>query len=266
MTWLKLADTFTDHPKVVAAGDQAAWLYIAGLCYCSRHLTDGQIPADAVRRLTGLPSPQKYARKLVEVGLWDETHSGYAVHDYTAHQRSRNDVEEQRERTRVRVQKHRSNAVTNGDVTLLEESREEKSTKEHGQAKLEPFAVDFAEWWGKYPRKVHRADAYKAYQARRRQGIVHGRLMLALETYRFAKTGDDPQFVLHGATFLAKDGPWSEWELGPPEVVYRSEPAPYTFAPALGDNGERKVCKRCANTGRYFEADELVECDHKVTA
>lgn len=130
MTWVKLVDTFPDHPKVLAAGDHAAWLWVSGLCFSSRHLTDGFIPASALARLTGLPKPRQLAARLVEHGLWDEVEGGWRVHNYTEKQRSRNVVEGEREATRERVKKHRDqrkgNGVTNGQVTPSEVETEQE--------------------------------------------------------------------------------------------------------------------------------------------
>jgi hypothetical protein len=82
MPWVKLDDGFMEHPKVVAAGGHATLLFVAGLCYCARNLTDGKIPAAMVPRLTDLTAPMKLARKLVVVGLWEEIEGGYLVHDW----------------------------------------------------------------------------------------------------------------------------------------------------------------------------------------
>lgn len=131
VTWVKLVDTFPDHPKVLAVGDHAAWLWVCGLCFASRHLTDGFIPEHALARLTGLPKPRALAAKLVEQELWDVVEGGWRVHNYMEKQRTREGVEGERAATRERVKKHRNqrsgNAVTNGNVTAYreEESREE---------------------------------------------------------------------------------------------------------------------------------------------
>lgn len=76
---------------------------------------------------------------------------------------------------------------------------------------------DFEVWWSAYPRKVHRAAAFSAYRARRRDGISHARLDLARCHFKTAKANEDQRFVMHGATFLARNGPWSEYESGGPE-------------------------------------------------
>jgi hypothetical protein len=50
MPWVRLDEHFGEHPKVLAAGPLAGWLYVMGLGYCNRNLTDGLIPRAMVRR------------------------------------------------------------------------------------------------------------------------------------------------------------------------------------------------------------------------
>lgn len=56
MSWLRLDDDMLDHPKWVRAirdgGSSALHLWLALCSWCSRHLTDGVIPADIVPTLT----------------------------------------------------------------------------------------------------------------------------------------------------------------------------------------------------------------------
>jgi hypothetical protein len=52
MTWSKIDDQFYDHPKIVAAGPLGTALFVCGLSYCSRHLTDGFISTAQVCRWT----------------------------------------------------------------------------------------------------------------------------------------------------------------------------------------------------------------------
>lgn len=106
MTWVQLDDTIPHHPKILRAGPLAAWLYICGLCYCSRYLTDGFIPAAALPHLAAMGEAnneanaqanasafaEALASRLVEARLWHKVDGGYAVHDYLGHNRSREDV------------------------------------------------------------------------------------------------------------------------------------------------------------------------------
>ncbi|KKK81567.1 hypothetical protein LCGC14_2812180, partial [marine sediment metagenome] len=70
MTWVRLDDNFPGHRKVLAAGPEAAWLHIEGLCYCAHQQTDGAIPGAALAKLTQFSKPKaaKLAARLVEVG------------------------------------------------------------------------------------------------------------------------------------------------------------------------------------------------------
>lgn len=103
MTWVRLDDGFADHPKIEAAGPSAAWLHVAALCYCSRHLTDGRMPAAKARRLVDARNPQQLIDRLLEVGLWETTEGGdYMIHDYLAYQPDAATVLARRGRDRAR--------------------------------------------------------------------------------------------------------------------------------------------------------------------
>ncbi|MBQ1164844.1 hypothetical protein KBZ21_43465, partial [Streptomyces sp. A73] len=52
-TYVKVHDGLPDHPKIIEAGGEAGWLYICGLAYSSRQLTDGVEGAPASLFLTG---------------------------------------------------------------------------------------------------------------------------------------------------------------------------------------------------------------------
>jgi hypothetical protein len=82
VTWAKIDDRFPRHPKVLRVGGDAAWLYVAGLCYANEHLTDGRIPALAVPTLTDRKRPMELAEKLVSVRLWERDGEDFLIHDY----------------------------------------------------------------------------------------------------------------------------------------------------------------------------------------
>ncbi len=89
MPWVKLDDQFADHPKIVACGPLASWLYVCGLGYCSRLLTDGFIPDGQVRKLADVEDARGLAERLVEVNLWERAEGGYRIHDYHDYQPTR---------------------------------------------------------------------------------------------------------------------------------------------------------------------------------
>lgn len=107
MTWVKIDDTVTEHPKCVELSPSAWTLWLHGLAYCSRNLTDGHIPAAMLPRLSGLSSPKKAAGELCEAGLWHKNGEGWEIHDYADHQRTRADIEAERQAARERRARNR---------------------------------------------------------------------------------------------------------------------------------------------------------------
>jgi len=111
--WVKLDDHFPDHPKIVAAGPMAAFLYVAGLCYANRLLTDGFIPKNQVTRLlpeNGHKNGTDLAAKLCTVGLWLPVKGeveGFQVHDFLKYQPSKRKVLKERKQTAKRQQQWR---------------------------------------------------------------------------------------------------------------------------------------------------------------
>lgn len=100
MTWANVDDLFPEHPKVLAAGGDAAWLYVCGLCFVNRNLTEGRIPKAVVPRLSDRKSPTKLARRLVDVGLWHEDGDAYRIHDWEKYNEGADAVKARKEQAR----------------------------------------------------------------------------------------------------------------------------------------------------------------------
>ena len=124
MPWIRLDDQWFDHPKFLGVSDAGQILWIKGLTYAVRHLTDGFIPSLAVPKFLQDPKRASAAIKdLIRAGLWIEVQGGYQVHDYKDYQPLASKVKAERAATRERVKRWRethlsesSNAVT-GNVT-----------------------------------------------------------------------------------------------------------------------------------------------------
>lgn len=129
MAWVRISDDFYDHPKFDAAGALGIALWVAGLAWCNRNLTDGQIPrrvalrlldyedaAEAVRAADGrngvtnapdnsdvTSSVARFvADRLVKSGLWVEEETGYRVHDYLDYQKSATQITAARDKNAAR--------------------------------------------------------------------------------------------------------------------------------------------------------------------
>lgn len=116
MTWIKVDDLYPEHPDTLAAGEDAAWLNLCGIAYCSRNLTDGWIPKVAVPRLTSKRKPMELAEKLVKVGYWRDEGEHFVVVEYLQEQRSKEDIESLR-KTRQEAGKQGGKAKASGKQT-----------------------------------------------------------------------------------------------------------------------------------------------------
>jgi hypothetical protein len=133
MPWVRLDDGFPEHPKIVTAGGDAAWLHVCALGYCNRNLTDGHVPKDVLGRLSDRKSPKNLAKILCEVGLWTDDGDHWSIHDYLDFQPTAESVKAEREQAKERQKRHREklrhadvtdmsqrdNGVSHGDVTPL---------------------------------------------------------------------------------------------------------------------------------------------------
>ena len=118
MAWVRLSDDFYDHRKFDRAGVLGIALFVAGLAWSNRNLTDGFIPrktalrlldfedvVDAVRNAdhngvtNGLHNDaltpeitRNAVQTLIDAGLWHVEESGYRIHDYLDYQASKEQV------------------------------------------------------------------------------------------------------------------------------------------------------------------------------
>lgn len=97
MAYVLLETSVRTHPKFLAAGPEASWLWVCGLGYCQDGLTDGFIPDSAIEYL-GVKRPRELARKLVSVRLWEIAPGGWQMHDYLDHNKAAEEVRQIRKR------------------------------------------------------------------------------------------------------------------------------------------------------------------------
>lgn len=120
MAWVRLSDDFYDNPKLLECTSVARDLWVTGIAYCNRNLTDGFIPRRVAHRLIDTDgvyvevggdvvpaTPRQAAGELLAAGLWQEVDGGYAVHDYLEYQDSAEKIRGERRKTADRVRKWR---------------------------------------------------------------------------------------------------------------------------------------------------------------
>src|SRR5437867_558116 len=96
-TYVRIHDGMPDHPKVDGLSDAAFRLLVTVWCWCSRHLTDGHVPAATWQKR----GKEKVRGELVSAGLVDLREDGSVyMHDYVDHQRTAEEVSRIREARR----------------------------------------------------------------------------------------------------------------------------------------------------------------------
>lgn len=114
MPWVKFSDDWYDDPKIIAAGDTAALLWVKAVSWSARNLTDGLIPAELLPRLLTSPDTPTIASRLIDLGLFVEDISGgYQIANFLEYQKSRAEVMEAREKEAER--KRNARASTSGN-------------------------------------------------------------------------------------------------------------------------------------------------------
>jgi hypothetical protein len=120
MAWFALDDGFDTHPKVRKAGNAAVGLFVRLGVHATRHLTEGHLDGDIVRRYGTEPN----VRKLIAVGMLhghghdclrcpQPADGDFVIHDYLDYNKSRAQIEAAREAARKRQTRGRETARAN---------------------------------------------------------------------------------------------------------------------------------------------------------
>jgi hypothetical protein len=115
MSWFKVDDRFTFHPKVLAAGNEAVGAWVRLGSWCSAHLTDGRVP----RAIALSICSETVLQRLINAKIVRKQRRNYELCNYHEYNPSKEEVEANRAATADRVKRFRSkrnavgNAVTN---------------------------------------------------------------------------------------------------------------------------------------------------------
>ncbi len=104
MAWFRLEDKFYDHPKVLAAGNAAAGLWVRCATYSAAQELDGKVPAALARSL----GSRAELAALTSTGLWIETPAGFLLPDFLEFNPSHAELERRRQVDAERKRKARA--------------------------------------------------------------------------------------------------------------------------------------------------------------
>lgn len=91
--YLELHVLYYEDEAVAAAGTEAELLFVRGLCFAKRLLTDGAIGEAQLRTIShGLSDPKAAAERLVSLRLWRRRKGGYAITNFLKRNQSRAEI------------------------------------------------------------------------------------------------------------------------------------------------------------------------------
>lgn len=215
MPWVKLHDGFDENPKIDGLSDGAFRLYVTGLCYCARALSDGHITERRLFRL--FPNGGRAADELVAAGLWHETDGGWQINDYLEFQPSKAEVEEKRKKYAERAS--RAAQARWGDDANKQCLQASPKHVLASNAPSRPVPIDlptedlspslgFAEFWSEYPRKVGKRTAQDAYRSACKRATPE-HILAGLRALLPGWARREPQHIPHPTTWLRRDG-WDD--------------------------------------------------------
>jgi hypothetical protein len=100
-----------ERPEVLRAGRDGFFLYMRAALYSARNLTNGEIPTEQLEFLAR--DAEEVAGKLVDLGLWEQSPSGYRIVDFLKVNPSAEEVEVRRA---VRASAGRMGGRRSGEV------------------------------------------------------------------------------------------------------------------------------------------------------
>ena len=149
-------------------------------------------------------------QNLLDCG-WIDTKDGELIlHDWTDWRSYYTALQEKRAKRAEYMRSYRSG---NGKDQEAEKPKEEKPEKKKSKSKRNEYEADFEKFWAAYPRKTEKANAYKKYQARLKDGFSEADLLQAAVNYakECKAKRTDPQYIKHPKTFLSETTPFVDF-------------------------------------------------------
>jgi hypothetical protein len=207
MTWVKIDDSFPDHPKIKGLKDDEFRLYMTALCYSSRYLTDGVIPLKIVRTFIESRSKSPRISALVDAKLWEIVADSIVILSYSEYQFTKERVESERKLAAERMAKsrglRRTDTVTEGEVPPPHTHPIPIPIPNKDIKIQNPSDSEFNLFWAIYPRKEAKGAArtafIKACKKASVDAIIEGAKRFAADPNR------QPEFTAHASTWLNQE-------------------------------------------------------------
>lgn len=156
--YVQLVNGFYDNDKVrdlvrIGRADSVG-VFCMALSLCGDRLTDGFVPRRAM--LSNIGATQEQVQALVDEGMLEEVDDGWIIHDYTAHNRTKEQVMHARADAKARKSKSRGHStvtavsqrdmrVTSGQTLEHQNTRTQKKEEEYYSSSKEMTLAMFQE-------------------------------------------------------------------------------------------------------------------------
>lgn len=237
MGWVRIDDEAPYHPKNVQVGVAGFGLFCAGLCYANRFLTDGFIPVGALSAV--FPGERwsrlvKLSEGLVDAGLWEKKDNGWQIHDYLHYQPTKAEVLADRavrhaakvagglarattasriagrfaSRTPADHQQTDQQTVQQSTSPIPSHPIPSRKASPHRPPKGGTLPAGFQEFWQRYPNKVGKDAALRAWIKKGCEGLCND-ILSGLMRNMGHITREGGEFIPNPSTWL-NQGRWKD--------------------------------------------------------
>lgn len=243
--WLKFDLSTPEKPEVFAITAALGWddpdLTVGKLLkmwrWFDQHTVNGNAPSVTLSLLDRLIGVTGFGAAALQVGWLVEFEGGLCLPHFDRHNGK---TAKDRALTAKRVANSRavgradieSNGECNAETVTSALPRKEKKRKEQNTNTnpADAVASDFDIFWKIFPKRpgASKVDAMKAFKARIKGGITADEILNGTKRYAdyCQKTGIDPQFIKHPATFLGSGLHFmADWFAPDPKPTNSAAPA-----------------------------------------
>jgi hypothetical protein len=108
--WIRLSANYMNDPRIIQAGPNAELIWLRGLSVARQMKTDGLLSKTWMAHVgRDIQNRQRSIHRLLEVGLWEETESGFSIpfDRWSRWQTTQDQIEHQRKLARERQARRR---------------------------------------------------------------------------------------------------------------------------------------------------------------
>ena len=142
MPYAQIDVNFPEHWKALKLSAEAFKLFVVARCHAQKFITDGVIDARVLPTLRARTTT-KVVEELLAVGLWEQTVSGYLIHDYADWNRTSDQIARKREYDKSYTSRKRvvNESGTSRSPATLRNATHRSAAQEHAPVSDTPAAL-----------------------------------------------------------------------------------------------------------------------------